>query len=446
MSMLPKQIAGRAKFAPQIDDLAGEWNAQGRSHFAQCSEALTAYYESEKPFRWGDDPRPLDKAKAVLSEVITLNEQGEWQSARARFDPAHEPFIPILGEQAQSISCVTVLGPDTCVLRLGTEYQSSNAIHISDGQVTLLDDVLAVAASRNHAWLVVVQSDGFHIKQSWGGEDHAILPWPLNATRLNNLRISDNGCRIAFARDDLGVWLGDVAMGAWRRFHPTDESLEELRLEYEEPDYEWSSSMVHCDLSPNGQYLAFGTQDYGHDVYRIDDGLGDQSWCSVCPDIDYPHNACFSDDGQYLALNGCHFYNGITLSIDVLASQGFIKPDYDPDPHTTAIDHMLRVYASTWLPAEATGLDTGAFVLAGSGVMTAVTPAGTVLFSQYFGSSASSIDYCHRSRRLFLGSYSGILHVFDIDKLATPEQAFGYKPRRELYRWTFWKDYPAFRW
>lgn len=446
MSWLRKMIAGRANIAPSVNDIAREWNAQGRAHFAQCSEALTAYYESKEPFQWGEDPRTVDQAKAVLNEVIELNKQGEWQNARTRFDPAHAPFIPTLGEQAQSISCVTILGPDTCVLRLGAEYQSGQAVHIDGGQVTFLEDVLAIAASRDHAWLVVVQSDGFHVKRSWTGDDQAVLPWPVDATRLNNLRISDNGYRIAFAHDDLGIWLGDIALGAWRRFHPTDEYVEELRVEYEEPDYEWSASMVHCDLSPNGQYLAYGTQDYGHDVYRIDDALDGQRWCSVNPDIDYPHDACFSDDSQYLALNGCHFYNGITLSIDVLASYDFIKPDYEPDPHTTTIDQMLRVYASTWLPPEATGLETGAFVLAGSGVMTAVTPAGDVLFSQYFGSSASSIDYCHNSRRLFLGSYSGILHVFDVGRVAAPEQAFGYKPRHELYRWTFWKDFPVFRW
>ncbi len=426
------------------DNLAAEWNARGRAHFKTCSDGLTAHYEHGAPFERGDDPRSAEAAQAVLDAVVALNANGQWQAARARFDPAHEPFIPILRAQGQGLSCVTAVGPDACIFRLGSEHRSGRAVHIEAGRITVLEDLLAIAPSRDHAWFVVVTRDGFHIRQDWADADTAVLPWPVKVRPLETVRISDDGRRIAFADDDLGIWMGDVPSRAWRRFHPTEADIAELKAE--DPDDDWSSSMTNCDLSPDGRYLAFGTQDYGHDVHRIDEALTSELWCTICPDIDYPHAACFSDDGRYLALNGCHFYNGVTLCVDVPASRGFIKPDYESDPHTPAIDTSLRIYASTWLPPEATGQDTGAFVLAGLGTMTAVTPAGQVLFSQYFGSSASGIDYCPRTRRLFLGSYSGILHVYDIDRLADPTQTFGYRPRHEVYRWIFWRDYPPFRW
>ncbi|MGN6363885.1 hypothetical protein [Asticcacaulis taihuensis] len=427
-------------------ELARTWNEQGRHFFKTNSENITSYYERGLTFDTTQDPRSVESAKAVLDEVIRFNASGKWQTARQWFDPAHEPFIPMLYDQGQGLTCVTITGPDACALRLGSHYQNGDTVHIENGKITRLADILAIKASRNHEWLLIVKADGFYIRESLHGTDRTTLCWPCDVTRLDELHINDNGNRIAFAHDELGIWLGDGTSGKWRKLHPTAAYIEELKVEFEDDTYEWSASMVHCALSPDGQYIAYGTQDYGHDIDRIDTSLVTSRWASVNPNIDYPHNACFSGDGKYIALNGCHFYNGETLVVDIAASQNLDKADYDPDPRTPAIDRMLRVYASTWLPADATGLNTGAFVLAGLGIMTAVTPDGTVLFSQYFGSSASSIDYCPHSRRLFLGSYSGILHVFDINRQATSEQSYGYRPRHELYRWTFWKDYPPFRW
>ncbi|MFT4074053.1 MAG: hypothetical protein QM647_00885 [Asticcacaulis sp.] len=427
-------------------ELALTWNGQGRHFFKSTSEKITAYHEQGLTFDIEPDPRPLDMAKAVLSEVIKLNTNDQWKAARQRFDPAHEPFIPLLQDHGQSLSCVTIIGPDACLLRLGSDYQGGDTILIENGQLTRLTDILAVTTSRNHDWLLVVKADGFHIRRSLQEADMFVLPWPCNAHRLDELHISNHGNRIAFAHDELGIWMGDSTSGIWRKFYPSAAHVEELRTELEDETYEWSASMVHCALSPDGRYLAYGTQDHGHDIEQVDDTFAVMRWASVNPNIDYPHNACFSDDGHFLALNGCHFYNGETLVVKIPESRNFIKADYDPTPRTPVIDYVLRVYASTWLPADATGLDTGAFVLAGLGIMTAVTPEGKVLFSQYFGSSASSIDYCPRTRRLYLGSYSGILHVFDIDRQAAPEETYGYKPRHELYRWIFWKDYLPFRW
>jgi hypothetical protein len=76
---------------------------------------------------------------------------------------------------------------------------------------------------------------------------------------------------------------------------------------------------------------------------------------------EYPHNACFSDDGKFVAFTACHFYNGATIAANVESVKGLETEPYQEDPRTPVINPYLRVYASTWLPASALPAKTGAF-------------------------------------------------------------------------------------
>jgi hypothetical protein len=88
--------------------------------------------------------------------------------------------------------------------------------------------------------------------------------------------------------------------------------------------------------------------------------------------------------------------------------------------------------------ADLGGLHQGAFLLAGSGCATAVTPDGKVLWELLIGSSAGSVDVCPKSRRILIGSYSGMPHVLDTDKKEEPDRAIGWNSPKELKRWIFW--------
>jgi hypothetical protein len=197
-------------------------------------------------------------------------------------------------------------------------------------------------------------------------------------------------------------------------------------------------------MSGNGEFLGCGAQDDGHYLLNIDASGSTSVWAKLGPASEYPHNACFSDNGTRVAFNACHFYSGATMAADVRSIRGVVTEHYQGDPRTPVINSYLRVYASTWLPETALPGKKGAFALAGSSVLTIVTPTGEVLHELMFGSSASGIDYCPTTQTLVLGSYSGFLHFLrpsEVDPLG-----MGWRPPRELKRWCFLKELPPFQW
>ncbi|MGC4068454.1 MAG: hypothetical protein QM784_28170 [Polyangiaceae bacterium] len=68
--------------------------------------------------------------------------------------------------------------------------------------------------------------------------------------------------------------------------------------------------------------------------------------------------------------------------------------------------------------------------------------ARRVLFK--FGSSASGIDYCPKTKTLVLGSYSGFLHFLKPSEL--DPNGIGFRPLKELKRWCFLKNREPFQW
>ena len=248
------------------------------------------------------------------------------------------------------------------------------------------------------------------------------------------------------------VWLGQ-AQGddvRWTRVYPNAAFLAERQDDDdddpdadEDKEFTWSDSMMHAALSPDGRFIAYGSQCYGHFIDRID-GIGSvRRWATIGHRSEYPHYACFSDDSAYAALNSCHFYHGATLGVRLADVEDAETPSYDEDDRARLIDGRLRVYAATWLP---TGPDKDGFALAGAGYLDIVSPTGDVRSTVGFGSSASSIDYCPKTGLLAVASYSGFLHIYDPSRAAEEGTVIGYRPIHERYRWVLWRDREPFRW
>jgi hypothetical protein len=438
-------------------ELSNQWNQLGRAHCGQISQqvaALVADPDTDgRRFEWPNDPRNEAMAEAVIEQVQQLNLDGNWTEARQQFDPAHAPFIPFLNDFGQNVACVTILGPDEYLVRLDTT-EDGGTLHIIGDVINQRPDILAVAASRNHEHLVIAKEDGFWISHSLDAPPTGYIDWMEGCLlhALNTLQVSDDGRIIAIVPgNESGVWIADVSpsAGTWHRAYPSTQFLLERAGNGDEDDEEdnnWTDSMMHCALSPDGRFIAYGSQCYRHFVDAILPDGTTQRWGEIGYHSEYPHNACFSNDSSYVAVNSCHFYNGATVAAKVADIEGEQTECYEESDLVTSIDSMLRVYASTWLPAGVAGSADGAFALAGLGYLNVADPTGALAFRQEFGSSASSIDYCPKTRRLVLGSYSGFLHVYDVDTEESPDRVCGYKPRKELYRWVFWRDQAPFRW
>jgi len=424
------------------DELIHQWNADGRRYIRQLNALIADDREGRKTPKakaWPKEPRKLEAAEAIMTLAETTDREGRWRRDCPIADRAHEPFVDLLDNVCQNLNSVIILGPDEFLVRPGTTaFLPGPTLHLRGGGVRELPGILGMATSRSHDLLLLAREDGFSVSRGLELPPIRHFPWPDGTlpTSVDCLRLSDDGLTIAFVLDK--VWLGqagDVAP-VWTQVHPSDALLAEIAGGF-------SDAMMHCALSPDGRFIAYGSQSYGHFIDRIEGVAAVRRWAKIGYRSEYPHYAWFSDDGASAALNSCHFYNGATLGVRLSEIENVSTEPWEEDEHTTLLDHVLRVYAAVWLPL---GPEKDGFALAGMSYLNIVSSDGTLRSSTHFGSSASSIDYCPKTGIVALGSYAGFLHVYDPNRQAESDQQIGYRPIHEVYRWVLWKDRAPFRW
>jgi hypothetical protein len=444
----------------ELSELSRQWNEAGRRHAIDVQGRLARFHRAEvEDPKLPSDPRDEALASQVLDAVAELNRLGRWQEARRWLEPAHEPFIPQMGNEG--LPFVVALGEDKALFRRGSSYQSGH-LWLVDGEALVpLPELLAAAISPDRQMLALADLEGIRVLRGWKGAEVARFPWPLEsdlvphwvprawrerydveapATSLEYLCVANSGVRVAIATRS-GVLVGD-ALGKprWHLALPQHEEPDEWVLENLEKGERngFYGDMVHVAMTGDGQFLACGTQDEGHYVFAIDQDGRTTLWSKLGQSSEYPHNACFSFDGTHVAFNSCHFYSGATIAANTRAIKDVVT---EPAP---VVNSYLRVYASTWLPESALPDGKGAFALAGASTLTMVTPYGEVLHELIFGSSASGIDYCPATGTLVLGSYSGFLHF--LKPREVDPNGLGFRPPKEIKRWWFLKDRPPIQW
>ena len=418
------------------------------------------------------DPRTPELGEAVMREVLAMQAAGRSEDVRATFDPAYAPLFSWIERTNRNLGFVTLLGPDELLVRRGSAWQrDGEMLHLRGHEARVLDDVIGACRSRNRDHLVLARTAGLEIRDARTPLDAPpvdTIPWPsLDVFRprglaaeiawendddhflVERLQISDDGMRIVVSCYRQGILLASRHLGepAWTLLWP------DARPPYQHGEVDEApraGDMTHVAITRDGRRVAFGSQDAGHFVAELD-ASGEPQWYATVGHLsEYPHDACFSDDGRYLALNSCHFYNGATICFDVESHRGATLDCYEASDEAPCIDSGLRVYASCWLDRTfieaVAGKDAkspGAFLLAGSGVFRIRAPNGGLGVAQGFGSSASSIDFCPETRRIALAGYSGMVHVYASDEEELPGRIDGFRARREVYRWLTWEQLPA---
>ncbi len=450
-------------------DLA-TWNRIGRAkahHVCAVLEGIIDHQEdSEEDFF--DDARSEELADAVLKEIIALNERGKWQLARARFDPAYQPFRSHMGDTG--LHAVVILGPDSFLVRLGDEV-----LHIDDGKVAQVEGVSMFAISRNRHWLVIAGNEGLRISVGFDAAPHQLISWPddiaVDPSTLRSLDIANDGKSIVLASDEFGIWFAKD--GAWTLLAPRPGVGDDGQDEEGNEDTESSSDTVrnlgtdtcpvyigsyaqikaafggplgidatHAALSPDGRYVAYGWQDSwgGHYVDRVTE-TAIEPLGRIEAQSDYPYQVRFTDDSRKILSNSRYGSSGITVCrhMESLATD-------TEEAHLT--DEYLRAYSITELPGTRFALDEPVAFIGGAGWSHAAPlVGGKPVFTHLFGSALRAFDYDPASGRVAVASASGVLHVLDPFTEAEPGRERGYHPRRELFRWIFWETLDApIRW
>lgn len=457
--------------------LAAHWNELGRAHFRDACERITRHYLGERGVDLAlRDPRSPALGHAVMREVLAMRAEGRQHAIRATFDPAYAPLLPWFERTNRALDFVTLLGPDELLVRRGSPWQSDAVmLHLRGGEARELEGVVGACRSRNRDHLILARTSGLELRDARAGLDAppiATLAWPhlsifrprgldpdvawvddgrIERLALERLEVSDDGRRVVVSCYRQGILLASLHEGEtpWTLLWP------DARAPYahdSDPAELTAGDMTHVAISRDGRRVAFGSQDAGHFVAELD-AAGQPQWYATVGHLsEYPHDACFSADGRYLALNSCHFYSGATVCFDLEGHRGLTLEQYEVHPAAPCIDPHLRVYASCWLDrtfvetivgADAAPEMHGLFLLAGAGLFRIVSTTGAVVAAQSFGSSASSVDFCPETRRIALASYSGVVHVYASDEPELDGRIDGFRARRELYRWLTWEQLPG---
>ena len=468
LSNIVSGLLGKASSEDDVEtfDLA-DWNRIGRAKAQSVCRELEAIIDRDAESEDGDftgDERSEGFADAVLDEVVALNAAGDWQQARARFDPAHMPFVSHMGDVG--LHAVAILGPEQFLVRLGDEV-----LHIDGGDVNVVEGASLFALSRDRRWLVLATDAGLMVSAGWRGAAQPVVPWPagvaVDPSSLRTLDIANDGQTIALASDAFGIWL--VKAGAWTVLAPRpgvgdgdhedeDDDIEaapvrnvgteacpvyigtyaQLKAQFGGP---LGLDASHAAISPDGQYVAYGWQDAnGHYLDRVTDSTIEPLG-QIRAESDYPYNLRFTDDGHQLLSNSRYGSGGVTVCVDVGAATA-LGTDV---PRT---DEYLRAYGITELPGARLGQSQPVAWIGGAGWSHAAPLAGgKPAFTHFFGSALRAFDFDPVSGRVAVASASGVLHVLDPFTEAEPGRERGYRPRRELFRWIFWEALDApIRW
>lgn len=405
-------------------DIQKEWNLKGQNYAKQVNEMV----EFAKKNGWenwkGKDP--VDKREHLAEELIKLlkisNKENKVEQFRNDFPPSHAPFISFLEKQSQSIQQLQFIEDQKIVFLTGTSYQKRQAYILNNDKVIELDEKINAIGKSNRNNIFAIATEG-KISTFKGWEGELISEFKLAETAnigITELIPFNDGKKILLVSSE-GIYL--VSNETEQLIHPINEDNEE----------DWTSNidMENATLSNDNRYIVVGDQCYDH---RILDSNG-KTIGSIGPQSSYPHFCLFSKDDSQLITNSCHFYNGITISVDSDKLKGINIEAYAESEEYKIIDDGMRVYV---------GLATTKYYILGDayGYIKAFDKNGTKIWRHFLGSTISGMTISEDEQTLWIGSSSGILHKLILSKGHRDLHTIGDGNHYEEFRLIIWKNEP----
>lgn len=391
------------------------------------------------------DPGRDELAPDVLAAIREANANGQLDSLREHWPPAHSPLIGLLEENGQSIPVVCVLSDDSILARVGAPYESGKIVHIADDSVQDIEADGFFGYGPNKNFFAFSRSEGIEIREGWNGSRVALCSWPTGLEGIpdgfdvkpfverpvpTRLVPFPDGKRVLLVSSD-GIFVLSPE-NALRLLPSTDQLKEHFdwsQKEYPDDALSMGLSMEHGAISHDGKYIAVGSQDSTHllfdDNLKLVGDVGNRS--------EYPHYAVFNSDDSMVAVNSCHFYNGTTLGVPTDLLPGLETEPYEDDERITVLEEGARVYAGIGRRDE--------FIIGdASGYVRAFNADGTQRWQLFVGSTVGDIDVSADGSTLVLSTYAGFLSIIKMDAGKQAPHQIGNSQHMETRRWIFWKN------
>jgi WD40 repeat protein len=425
--------------------LQQEWKAKT----IEYAQAVNQFVEKGLRDGWdnaGAEPKDNGREKLVpqlLKAIRHANETKEYEKLRQEWPLAHSPLVNELEKLGKSIPKLAVLNDGSIVARVGTHYQDGYVVQIKDENVIVIDDVEFFGVSPDNLFFAYTEDNGIRITKGWQGDESAFCPYPTGLEGIpakykvkpfdtppkpTELIPFPDGQRVLFVSSD-GIFVLSTEK-AVRLLPAQDEIIEHfnwLKDEYPEDDLAMNLDMEHGAISSDGKFISVGSQDSSHlvynDKYELVGDIGNQ--------CDYPHFSLFSSDCKTLALNSCHFYNGVTVGIKTELLTGISTEPYEEDERITTLESQSRVYAGTHRDNE--------FIVGDAyGYIRAFDNEGKHTWQHFLGSSVGSLALSPDQKILVCSTYAGFISILKLDGETRAEYEIGTGNHSEVRRWLFW--------
>lgn len=428
-------------------DIQKEW----KTKTIEFASSVNSFVERGLRNDWdnaGPEPEDNDREKLVpklIKEIRKANQEGDLSKLREDWPLAHSPLIPELEENGQSIPVVSILDDGRIVARIGAHYNQGYVVEINDLSVKVLDGVGFFGRCPNRKYFAYALEEGVCVTKGWLGEQVSFFSYPKGTEGIpagfkvsklkekptpSQLIPFPDGTKVLFVSAE-GIFV--LAATETVRLLPTLESMKEhfewLKDEYPEDELSMNLDMEHGAVSPDGKLIAIGSQDSSHlvfdDSYQLVGDVGNQS--------DYPHYAIFSKNGEMIAFNSCHFYNGTTVGVPTKLLPGLKTEPYEENDKTPILEDVARVYAGVYRHNE--------FIIGdANGYLRAFGLDGKDHWQHFIGSSVGDIDISQDESTLVCSTYAGFISILDLDTGQRKEYEIGNGEHTESRRWLFWKN------
>lgn len=444
-----------------VEEASKRWIEEGLAFKNDLNAWLDRIYkEGEQP----EEPEPTetrqDMAEYVISQIVEFNQRGEYDRLRELFPPSYEPFINYYEELGRSISQLFLLNDGKTAIKVG-EYYDEQIVYLIDGEdITEQEEVTSIGASYDREYIAKAYSNRIDIHQGWDGPVVCSLSYPdgygedfdeqyeeIDCVEIStgedfnivNIEVFPKGNGVVMA-SRAGIFV--ITENNFQLIHPDLEMIDKA-VDYfrEESDYEQfflDLDYPHAALSPNGKYIAVGSQDSYHIILRKEnDRWVETAW--IEPRSSYPHRAKFHDNNAHIALSSCHFSRSATTGLDLGFLPEFSASAWDADERLHYIDERFWVYSIA--PMEDGYLlgDNNGYIwyMAFNGLKQ--------IWYLHAGSTITSMDISRDKKTLAVGTYAGYVIKFRLDDEKDPHLITDTIADDER-RWIFWNGYQPMVW
>lgn len=433
------------------EDVASKWREEGQRYATGVNQfvhkGLTDGWDKA-----GNEPAE-DTRSALAAKVYKMirgaNEQGQLAELRAQLPAATWPLSGHFQKEMQAVRGIQFISDDEVVFSTGSPWEDNAVVTVHKDVISVFKEFSLVGASPDNQLCALAGKQGITILQSMNstlqGEVIAELTWrELNGTiqaldpdfpvlNIDSLDqelpleevIPFNGGQALLLVTSQGIFLarqaGDEPWGV-KLLHPDLEEYKEDEMDSIEID------MAHGDVSPDGRWIALGSQGSDHLLYDITTGQVH----SFNTESSYPHYAIFTKDQRSVWYNACHFYNGATIAVSLEHAEAgeFPAPAEQDYP---VVNEEARVYA-------AVALESGVVIGDAYGYLRLIDAEGQELWRYYAGSTISGLAVNRDETLLAVGTYGGMLHILDLRSTERSGYEITTGTVREVKRIIAWKN------